>query len=129
MVENLYLILALGNTTSNESLKKMNNPQEQVKLSYDTESNEISIIGISQESIVIKSDVDIDLTSLVVGLSKRIDSAVPVHLDLPQIGDNEKLSIIVKTISEIIDEYNACLKSEKEEEEDLPEFDDEDVPF
>ena len=109
----------------------MSTDPETINLTFDDNKKEIVVEGIYTKNIVIRYDIDIDLTPLVVGLSKRIDAAVPIKLERPTIEENEKLSLVVDTVSEIIDEYNACLGNDEEAEEkiDIPNFGDEEPLF
>jgi hypothetical protein len=75
-------------------------------LSVNQEASTVILSGITEDPLTISYAKDIELTELIIILSKRIDEGKPIELEAPT-NEDEKISLIINTISEIIDEYNA----------------------
>jgi hypothetical protein len=100
----------------------MNEKTKLCELHVDPVASKISISGISDELVVIGYENDIDLTGLVMTLSKQIDSGFSFTIKMPAAGTDDKLSLVLSTINDIVDSYNASLQ----QPQDGSESDDDD---
>ena len=108
----------------------MSEPIESCALLVETAAAEISISGISSDDLTLEYEKDIDLTELVMSLSKRIDTGAPVILEMPTAEDDEKLTLVLGTIKDITEAYNASLEQPEEDSDNQSEASDgEDIPF
>lgn len=88
----------------------MNETTKSCELLVDPAVAEISISGISDEDVVIRYENDIDLTGLVMTLSKRIDTGFSFAIKMPTAGNDDKLSLVLATIKDIVEAYNASVE-------------------
>lgn len=102
-------------------------------LVINSDSEEISVSGLTSEDLTIGYGKDIDLTDLVVGFAKLIDTGETVSLEIPDDIEGEKLAMVLATIKDITDAYNSSLKTSEadieEEVIDMPDFEDDEPPF
>ncbi len=102
----------------------MSEQSESCALLVDAAASEISISGISNDAVKIEYEKDIDLTELVLSLSKRIDTGAPVILGMPSGEHDEKLTLVLETIKEITEAYNASLDQPEEDSDNDSEASD-----
>lgn len=94
----------------------------------DSDANKILLSGLSQSKLEISMAGDIDFTPFVSILTELIDKGQNISFESePVCEDSEKSKLVIKTIREIIGEFNTALNSEEEavceesmENEDLP---------
>lgn len=101
----------------------------QTNISVNKEDKVISISGIREGVIEIDYSGDIDFTELVEELTKLIDNNNNVNPQAPSDIDDGKTSMVINTITEIIQKYNDSITTvdnngqaslKVEEEDGLP---------
>lgn len=107
----------------------MSEQTETSKLTVDSTDSTISISGIATEDVIIAYEKDIDLTELVMIFSKRIDTGAAISIEMPPDNQDEKVALVLSTIQQIVEAYNASLEQPKEDCETVSETDDDDIPF
>lgn len=96
----------------------------------DSTAEEISISGISVEDLVIGYGSDIDLTHLVISLAKLIDTGEPNTLEMPSGAQDERVSLVLATICDIAEAYNANIEQVEEgTPKDIETWDGDYIPF
>ncbi|GHB93356.1 hypothetical protein [Cerasicoccus arenae] len=100
------------------------------KIVVDSTAEEISISGLSSEDLTIGCESDIDFTELVLSLAKLIDKGEPLTLEMPAEESDEKTSLVLATIKNITEAYNASLEvAELSACAESDTSDDDDIPF
>ena len=108
----------------------MSEEPRKCNLVVNSDSEEISISGLSAEDLTIGYGNDIDLTELVMGFAKLIDTGESVSLEVPANVDDEKVELVVATIKDIADAYNKSLEAtEADSSEGSGTLDEDDIPF
>lgn len=95
-----------------------------IKIEINNDISKVNIQGLPDNPLEIDFSGDVDFTELVSALTKLVDDSKRVVLEkIDSVGD-EKLKLIVETISSIFEKYNeAILKTDvtdESEDEDLP---------
>lgn len=111
----------------------MSEEPKSCKLIVNSDSEEILISGLTSEDLTIGYGSDIDLTELVMGLAKLIDTEETVSLDTPDDLEDEKVAMVIATVKDIAKAYNTSLETSvadiPKEEIDIPDFEDDEPPF
>lgn len=108
----------------------MNEETRSCNLVVDSDSEEISISGLTSEDLTIEYGSDIDLTDLVISFAKLIDTGETVSLEMPSDVGDDKISLVLATITDVADSYNSSLEtSQAESAEESEPADDSDIPF
>jgi len=98
----------------------MSEQTKSCQLVVDPTKGEISISGLSDDDLTIGYESDIDLTDLVVSVVKLIDTGLPIALEMPSEDHGERVSLVLGTISDISDAFNASLSQEEESASEEP---------
>jgi hypothetical protein len=100
----------------------------QCKVTIDNENKTITLHGLTTTDLAINITDDIDFTEFVSTLTILIDNSKVIELATYETGADEKLKLIMETISGIIDKYNESIS-----DSDLPTQEnntvEEDLPF
>lgn len=96
-----------------------------IKIEIDNDNSKVNIQGLPDNLLEIDFNGDVDFTELVSALTKLVDDSKKVVLGKIDYVEDEKLKLIVETISNIFEKYNeAILKTDVTDESG-----DEDLPF
>lgn len=100
----------------------------QCSIDIDKEKKQINFQGLPETDLQIDFNNDVDFTKLVSTLTKLIDKSKRVVFSTSQTDMDEKLKLIVETISGIIDKYNESVSADDLKESEVNSQDD-DLPF
>lgn len=96
-----------------------------IKIEIDNDNSKVNIQGLPDNPLEIDFNGDVDFTEIVSSLTKLVDDSKSVVLEKLDSIEDEKLKLIVETISSIFSKYNeAILKTDVTDESD-----DNDLPF
>lgn len=91
-----------------------------INISVNEEDKLIFIADLAEEKITIDYSTDVDFTQLISELTNQIDEGIEILTNDFMEHEDQKLELILSTISSIIEKYNDSLKSDLEEDDDLP---------
>lgn len=95
-----------------------------IKIEIDNDIRKVIIQGLSDNPLEIDFSSDVDFTELVSTLTKLVDDLKKVVLEKIDSTEDEKLNLIVETISSIFEKYNEAISktdvTDESEDEDLP---------
>lgn len=97
-------------------------------LNIDDEAKIISLQGVSTNPLTINFSSDVDFTELVSVLTGLIDNSKKIELAIFETTTDEKLNLILETISGIIEKYNDAISDNQSPIEEVSSQDD-DLPF
>lgn len=100
----------------------------QCSVNIDHESKIISLQGLSTNPLAINFINDVDFTELVSMLTGLIDNSKKIELASYESTSDEKLKLILETISGIIVKYNDAI-SDNEPPIEVVSAQDDDLPF
>ncbi len=100
----------------------------QCSVNIDPEGKKISLQGLSTDPLSINFSSDVDFTELVSMLTDLIDNSKKIELASYESTSDEKLNLILETISGIIGKYNAAISDNEPPIEEVS-VQDEDFPF
>lgn len=108
----------------------MSQPMDNIQCSVNIndEGTIISLQGLSTNPIAINFSSDVDFTELVSVLTVLIDNSRKIEIASFETPSNEKLKLILETISGIIGKYNDAISANEPPIEDISAQDD-DLPF
>jgi hypothetical protein len=92
-----------------------------VNATINEETQIIEITGLIESTIEIGYEDDVDFTDLISHLTKMIDTAEVITLEVEEVEETkEKLVIITNTLKSVFEKYTESLSITLEEDEDLP---------
>ena len=92
-----------------------------VNATINEETQIIEITGLIESTIEIGYEDDVDFTDLISHLTKMIDTAEVITLEVEEVEETkEKLVIITNTLKSVFEKYTESLSITLEENEDLP---------
>lgn len=100
----------------------------QCSVTINDEGKIISLQGLSTNPIAINFSSDVDFTELVSVLTGLIDYSRKIEIASFETSSDEKLNLILGTISGIIGKYNDAISDNEPPVEDVSTLDD-DLPF
>lgn len=106
--------------------KSMDNIQCSVNI--DNERKIISLQGLSTNPLLINFNADVDFTEFVSVLTGLIDNSKKIELDSFETFTDDKLNLILETISGIIGKYNDVISDNEQQLDEISENAD-DLPF
>ncbi len=95
---------------------------DKCNLAVAQEESHITLNGIDESPLIIDYSGDIELTGLVTLLAKRIDTGRSIELEIPE-EDDEKLKLVIETISDIVEKFNESVQPVEEPVETLTRTD------
>lgn len=100
----------------------------QCSVNIDSENKIITLQGLTTDDLIINFTDDVDFTEFVSTLTSLIDNSKKIELASFETDTDEKLKLIMETISGIIDKYNESIS-----DNNLPiqenSFEQDDLPF
>src|SRR3989304_7325322 len=97
----------------------------QCSVNIDNENKLIALQGLLINPLTIDFNGDVDFNELVSVLTSLIDTSKKIELESLDTFPDEKLKLIIETISSIIEKYNESISnSESQRQEIISKFDD-----
>lgn len=85
----------------------------QCSVNIDNENKIITLQGLSINPLTIDFNGDVDFTDLVSILTCLIDTSSKIKLESLDTFSDEKLKLIIETISSIIEKYNESISNDE----------------
>lgn len=96
----------------------------QCVVNIDNENKQINLQGLTETDLQIDFNSDVDFTELVSTLTKLIDDSKKIVFTNSETATDEKLTLIIDTISGIIDKYNEAISNDNLPNQDSETEDD-----